>query len=74
MLNLSHDAQFGAYFQRFLKIPICGRKKFGEVRGPVRPFIFNLEVGWLHTIKFLKGQRSLHVLTWDVNTKPLLGP
>ena len=29
-------------------------KKFGEVRGPVRPFIFNLEVGWLTLSSFLK--------------------
>ena len=56
------------------KLQFVGAKNFGEVRGSVRPFIFNLEAGWLHTIKFLKGQRSLHVLTWDVNTKPVLGP
>ena len=32
----------------------CARKKFGEVRGPVSSFIFNLEVGWLTLSSFLK--------------------
>ena len=62
-------------FSTFLaNVHVARAKRFGEVRGPVRPFIFNLEVGWLHTIKFLKGQRSLHVLSCHLNTKPALGP